>query len=52
MLAGGVLLGPIGALVAVPAAACIQVVCEEVLIPWRRAQVETSLELPAGVEAG
>ena len=50
--AGGVLLGPIGALVAVPAAACVQVVCEEVLIPWRRAQVETSLELPAGVEAG
>ena len=52
VLAGGILLGPIGALVAVPAAACIQVICEEVLIPWRRAQVETSLELPAGVEAG
>jgi predicted PurR-regulated permease PerM len=40
VLAGGALLGPIGALVAVPAAACIQVVCEEVLIPWRRRQVD------------
>ena len=38
--AGGALLGPIGALVAVPAAACVQVVCEEVLIPWRRRQVD------------
>jgi predicted PurR-regulated permease PerM len=40
VLAGGALLGPIGALVAVPAAACIQVICEEVLIPWRRRKVD------------
>jgi predicted PurR-regulated permease PerM len=39
VLCGGALLGPIGAFVAVPAAACIQVLCEEVLIPWRRAQI-------------
>jgi predicted PurR-regulated permease PerM len=40
VLAGGALLGPIGALVAVPAAACVQVICEEVLIPWRRRKVD------------
>jgi predicted PurR-regulated permease PerM len=40
VLAGGALLGPIGALVAVPAAACVQVLCEEVLIPWRRGKLE------------
>jgi putative permease len=40
VLVGGALLGPIGALVAVPAAACIQVVCEEVLIPWRRRKID------------
>lgn len=39
VLAGGALLGPIGALVAVPFAACVQVLCEEVLIPWRRRKV-------------
>src|SRR3954451_2828268 len=41
VLIGGSLLGPLGALVAVPAAACVQVVCEEVLIPWRRRQLGT-----------
>jgi putative permease len=40
VLVGGTLLGPIGALVAVPLAACVQVVCEEVLIPWRRRKVD------------
>jgi putative permease len=40
VLAGGALLGPIGALVAVPFAACVQVVCEEVLIPWRRRRID------------
>ena len=34
------LLGPIGALVAVPFAACVQVVFEEVLIPWRRRKID------------
>lgn len=36
VIAGGLLLGWIGALVAVPAAAIIQVIVEDVLIPWRR----------------
>jgi predicted PurR-regulated permease PerM len=40
VLAGGALLGPIGALVAVPFAASVQVVCEEVLIPWRRRKID------------
>jgi predicted PurR-regulated permease PerM len=40
VLVGGALLGPIGALVAVPFAACVQVVCEEVLIPWRRRKID------------
>jgi len=39
VIAGGLLLGWIGALVAVPAAAVIQVVVEDVLIPWRRRRV-------------
>ena len=52
VLAGGALLGPIGALVAVPAAAAVQVCCEEVLIPWRRRQIEDGdLMLPTGALA-
>ena len=52
VLAGGALLGPIGALVAVPAAAAVQVFCEEVLIPWRRRQIEEGeLVLPAAALA-
>jgi predicted PurR-regulated permease PerM len=39
VLSGAALLGPLGAFIAVPAAACVQVVCEEVIIPWRRAQL-------------
>ena len=39
VIAGGLLLGWIGALVAVPAAAVIQVIVEDVLIPWRRRRV-------------
>ena len=44
VLAGGALLGPIGALVAVPAAACIQAVREEVLIPWRRRKIDVDVD--------
>ncbi len=40
VIAGGLLLGWIGALIAVPAAAVIQVVVEDVLIPWRRRQLD------------
>lgn len=39
VIAGGLLLGWVGALVAVPAAAVVQVVVEDVLIPWRRRQL-------------
>src|SRR5690606_7188527 len=39
VLAGADLLGLAGAFIAVPAMAMIQVVFEEVIIPWRRAQV-------------
>jgi len=52
VLVGGALLGPIGAFVAVPAAACVHVLCEEVLIPWRRAQIgEPEPEDDADAEA-
>jgi predicted PurR-regulated permease PerM len=36
VIAGGLLLGWVGALIAVPAAAVVQVIVEDVLIPWRR----------------
>jgi putative permease len=39
VLAGAVVMGPAGAFVAVPAAAMIQVIFEEVIIPKRRAQL-------------
>jgi predicted PurR-regulated permease PerM len=39
VIAGGLLLGWIGALVAVPTAAVIQVLVEQVLIPWRHRQI-------------
>lgn len=39
VIAGGLLLGWVGALVAVPAAAVVQVIVEDVLIPWRRRRV-------------
>jgi predicted PurR-regulated permease PerM len=40
VLVGGALLGVAGAFIAVPAAAAIQVVFEEVVVPWRTAQFE------------
>lgn len=39
VLSGAVLMGPAGAFVAVPAAAMVQVVFEEVILPKRRAQL-------------
>lgn len=39
VIAGGILLGWVGAFVAVPAAAVLQVVVEDVVIPWRRRQL-------------
>jgi predicted PurR-regulated permease PerM len=39
VLAGGALFGVGGAVVAVPAAAMVQVLVEEVVIPWRRRQL-------------
>jgi predicted PurR-regulated permease PerM len=40
VLVGGVLLGATGALVAVPFAAMLQVLYDEVFVPWRLAQIE------------
>ena len=39
VLVGGTLLGLAGAFIAVPAAAMVQVVFEEVILPWRRRQL-------------
>ena len=39
IIAGGLLLGWIGALIAVPAAAVVQVVVQDVLIPWRHSRL-------------
>ncbi len=39
IIAGGLLLGWVGAFIAVPAAAVVQVVVEDVLIPWRHRQL-------------
>lgn len=42
VLVGAALLGPAGAFVSVPAAAIIQVFVEEVVVPWRKRQLETA----------
>ncbi len=42
IIAGGILLGWLGALIAVPAAAAIQVVVQDVAIPWRRKRLESA----------
>ncbi len=39
IIAGGLLLGWMGAFIAVPAAALVQVIVEDVLIPWRHRQL-------------
>ncbi len=39
IIAGGILLGWLGALIAVPLAAVIQVLVEDVVIPWRRTRL-------------
>jgi predicted PurR-regulated permease PerM len=39
VLAGAALLGTAGALVSVPFAAMLQVLYDEILVPWRRAQL-------------
>jgi predicted PurR-regulated permease PerM len=46
VLAGAALAGPIGAFVAVPAAAIVDLVVQEVVVPWRRAQIERPRALP------
>ena len=40
VLAGGTLIGASGAIVAVPFAAMLQVLYDEILVPWRLAQIE------------
>lgn len=47
VLVGGTLLGLAGAFIAVPAAAMVQVLFEEVILPWRRRQLGEAPE-PAG----
>jgi predicted PurR-regulated permease PerM len=46
VLVGGALLGVAGAFIAVPAAAMLQVLAEEVLIPWRQRQIRRGPPLP------
>lgn len=48
VLVGGVLLGPAGAFIAVPGAAIVQVLFEEVVLPWRLRQIGAE---PAGKAA-
>jgi predicted PurR-regulated permease PerM len=50
VLVGAVLLGAAGALVAVPFAAMLQVLFDEVFVPWRLAQIEAE-EGPPGAES-
>lgn len=50
VLAGALLLGWMGALIAVPFAAVIQVIIEEVLIPWRLRQLGVADYVPALAE--
>jgi predicted PurR-regulated permease PerM len=39
VLAGATLLGPAGAIISVPFAAMLQVLWDEILVPWRKAQI-------------
>jgi predicted PurR-regulated permease PerM len=43
VLVGGALLGVAGAFIAVPFAAMVQVLVEEVVVPWRRRRIEAPL---------
>jgi predicted PurR-regulated permease PerM len=51
VLAGSVLLGPAGALIAVPFAAMLQVIFEEVVLPMRLAQIDAPDPPPTGSAA-
>jgi predicted PurR-regulated permease PerM len=46
VLAGVSLGGPVGAFVAVPAAAILDLVVREVVVPWRRTQLRSSASAP------
>lgn len=50
VLVGGSLLGLAGAFIAVPAAAMIQVLFEEVVIPWRKRQLGEDPDSSATIE--
>ncbi len=57
IIAGGILLGWLGAVIAVPLAAIIQVVVQDVVIPWRRnrlelAEAEYAVGPPAPMDGG
>lgn len=51
VLVGGALLGLAGAFIAVPAAAMIQVLFEEVIIPWRKRQLGEEPSTPASEQS-
>jgi predicted PurR-regulated permease PerM len=44
VLFGGTLAGPIGAIVAVPAAAIVSVVIDDIVLPWRRGEIRREAE--------
>ena len=48
-LLGGALLGVVGALIAIPVAATVQIVVDEVVVPRQR---DASLRVPVGLSAG
>lgn len=50
VLVGAALLGPLGAFIAVPAAAAIQVLFEEVVLPWRLGQLEGATAAAGALE--
>ena len=49
VLVGGSLVGPIGAIVAVPAVAILSVIIDDIVLPWRRGEIrrEAQAEAPA-----
>jgi predicted PurR-regulated permease PerM len=52
VLIGGALLGVAGAFIAVPAAAMVQVIVEEIVLPWRQRQIGEAPAAQAGARDG
>ena len=49
VLVGATLVGPAGAFVAVPAAAIVDILVREVVVPWRRDQIPPDDQDPMAV---